>query len=241
MICVPRSSFYTTQNLSCCHWKIRFFVSPLNELGGYWLAIWNWVYGSHEVFTNFSVVGGCFGLCPYTGYHLNFFKPQFFSIKKRGLKQLPCLLCRVLMGFPGGSAGKEPACQCRRYKRCGLDPGSGRSPGEGNGNPLQPVKFHGQRSLVDLRGLWGCKKSDMTECAYTHTHTHTKGDELRAGQWKFSWAFTGLLALPLFALFLVRYLLLWGQCRSLGYLLAFHIPSSIYDIQTGLYIQEPIH
>ena len=40
------------------------------------------------------------------------------------------------MGFPGGTSGKEPACQCRRHKR-GLIPGSGRSPGEGNGNPLQ--------------------------------------------------------------------------------------------------------
>ena len=24
--------------------------------------------------------------------------------------------------FPGGPSGKEPACQCRRCKRCGLDP-----------------------------------------------------------------------------------------------------------------------
>ena len=31
------------------------------------------------------------------------------------------------------SAGKEPACQCRRCKRYG----SRRSPGKGNGNPLQ--------------------------------------------------------------------------------------------------------
>ena len=30
------------------------------------------------------------------------------------------------------SAGKEPACQCRRCKRYG----SRRSPGKGNGNPL---------------------------------------------------------------------------------------------------------
>ena len=41
------------------------------------------------------------------------------------------------MGFPGGSSGKEPACQCRRHKRSGLDPWIGRSPGGGNGNPLQ--------------------------------------------------------------------------------------------------------
>ena len=26
------------------------------------------------------------------------------------------------MGFPGGASGKEPACQCKRQKRCGLDP-----------------------------------------------------------------------------------------------------------------------
>ena len=25
-------------------------------------------------------------------------------------------------GFPGGASGKEPACQCRRRRRCGFDP-----------------------------------------------------------------------------------------------------------------------
>ena len=47
----------------------------------------------------------------------------------------------------------------------------GRSPGEGNGNPLQysclensifPVKFHGQRSLADCSS-WGRKDLDITE------------------------------------------------------------------------------
>jgi len=38
------------------------------------------------------------------------------------------------MGFPGSSAGKESACNARDP---GLIPGSGRSPGEGNGNPPQ--------------------------------------------------------------------------------------------------------
>ena len=32
-------------------------------------------------------------------------------------------------------SSKESTCQCRRHKR--LSPGSGRSPGGGNGNPLQ--------------------------------------------------------------------------------------------------------
>ena len=38
------------------------------------------------------------------------------------------------MGFPGGSDGKESACSAEDLD---LIPGLGRSPGEGNGNPLQ--------------------------------------------------------------------------------------------------------
>ena len=26
------------------------------------------------------------------------------------------------LGFPGDANGKEPACQCRRCKKCGFDP-----------------------------------------------------------------------------------------------------------------------
>ena len=44
------------------------------------------------------------------------------------------LLKVVLSGFPGSSAGKESACNVGDV---GLIPGLGRSPGEGNGNPLQ--------------------------------------------------------------------------------------------------------
>ena len=29
-----------------------------------------------------------------------------------------------LWGFPGGTSGKETACQCRRHKRLGLIPGN---------------------------------------------------------------------------------------------------------------------
>ena len=38
------------------------------------------------------------------------------------------------MGFPGGSDGKESACNAGDL---GSVPGLGRSPGEGNGYPLQ--------------------------------------------------------------------------------------------------------
>ena len=46
----------------------------------------------------------------------------------------------------------------------GLIPGSGRSPGEGNGHPLQYSCLenpHGQRSLVGY-SPWGSKESDPT-------------------------------------------------------------------------------
>ena len=62
----------------------------------------------------------------------------------------------LFMGFPGGSDGKESA----RNGDPGLISGSGRSPGEGNGNPLPvflPGEFHGQRSLLSYS--YGTAKS----------------------------------------------------------------------------------
>ena len=44
------------------------------------------------------------------------------------------LINRFKMGFPGGSDDKESACNAG--DPCSI-PESGRSPGEGNGNPLQ--------------------------------------------------------------------------------------------------------
>ena len=65
------------------------------------------------------------------------------------------------MGFTGGSDSKASACTAGDL---GLIPGSGRSPGQGNGNRpvLLPGKFHGQRSLVGY-SPWGCKELDTTE------------------------------------------------------------------------------
>ena len=60
-------------------------------------------------------------------------------------------------GCPGGISGKESVCQCRRRKRRGFDPWSGRSPGEGHGHPLQvllPGESHGLRSLEGY-SPWG--------------------------------------------------------------------------------------
>ena len=66
------------------------------------------------------------------------------------------------MGSPGGSDGKESACKAGD---AGLIPGLGRSPGEGNGNPLQYSCLenpHEQRSLVGY-SPWDHKGSDIIE------------------------------------------------------------------------------
>ena len=60
---------------------------------------------------------------------------------------------------------KNLPTKARDARDAGLIPGSGRSPGVGNGNPLQyslPEESHRQRSLAGY-SLWGCKESDMTE------------------------------------------------------------------------------
>ena len=65
----------------------------------------------------------------------------------------------MLVGFPTGSAVKHtPAMQEIMYNAEDTDstPGLGRSLGEGNGNPLQSILAHEQRSLVGY-SLWGRK------------------------------------------------------------------------------------
>ena len=69
------------------------------------------------------------------------------------------------MGFPVGSMVKNLSANAGDT---GLIPGSGRYPGEGNGNLLVflPGKSHGQRSVMGYSPR-GHKKLDTTEHAYT--------------------------------------------------------------------------
>ena len=63
-----------------------------------------------------------------------------------------------IQDFPGGSDGKASVYNAGDL---GLIPGSGRSPGEGNGNPLQ---YSCMENPVDGGAwTWGCKESDTTE------------------------------------------------------------------------------
>ena len=80
------------------------------------------------------------------------------AVKQPHLVACVCVcVCVYLRSFPGGSDGKESACNAGDLS---LIPGLGRSPGEDN-EPT-PVfllrEFHGLRSLVGY-SLWGCKES----------------------------------------------------------------------------------
>ena len=76
------------------------------------------------------------------------------------------------MSFPGGSVVKILPANARDARTAGdmgLIPGSGRSPGGGNGNPLQNSCLENPMN----RGAWwaavhrGCKELDTTEHACT--------------------------------------------------------------------------
>ena len=70
------------------------------------------------------------------------------------------------MGFPGGTSGKEPVCQCRRQKRCGFNPRVRKIAWRRTRQPTPvflPGESHGQRSLVEY-SPWGCKS--VRHCLY---------------------------------------------------------------------------
>ena len=89
--------------------------------------------------------------------------------KKKGLQEQECLaglvhtqikkngrLMYVLWGFPGGLVVKNPPANARD---AGSISGSGRSPGRGNGNPLQ---YSCLGNPLDRGAWWGHKQSDIT-------------------------------------------------------------------------------
>ena len=66
----------------------------------------------------------------------------------------------ILRSFPGGTVVKNLPASAEDARNTGSIPGSVRSLGGGNGNPLVflPGKFHGQRNLASYSS-WGHKLS----------------------------------------------------------------------------------
>ena len=73
------------------------------------------------------------------------------------------------MGFPGGSDGKDSACNAGDPDSI---PGLGRSPGEGNGNPLQPpawrIPWTEEPGGLHLRGRRGADTVERLPRRYTN-------------------------------------------------------------------------
>ena len=72
-----------------------------------------------------------------------------------------------IIGFSNGSVGKESACNAGDARNAGLIPGSGRSPGEGNGNPPQ---YSCLKNSVD-RGTWQATYSPRVTKSWTQPST----------------------------------------------------------------------
>ena len=68
--------------------------------------------------------------------------------RKQSPKSRNCRVLGRIMGFLPSSVGKESACNAGDM---GSIPGSGRSPGEGNGNPLQ---YSCLENPMDRGPLW---------------------------------------------------------------------------------------
>ena len=132
------------------------------------------VFSSLAVFLCFS--RAAFRLCVSCSVYCNccshacFLPPEHELCAKSALHLHIVGASYIPVGFPDGSAGKESTCDAGDTGDAGLIPGSGRSPGGGNGKPT-PVflsgKPHGQRSRVGYN-LWDCRELDTIEHSSTH-------------------------------------------------------------------------
>ena len=67
---------------------------------------------------------------------------------------------------------KNPPANAGDARDSGLNPGSGRSPGVGNGNLLQYSSLENSED----RRAWGAIVHEVTKSMHTHTQTHTHPD-----------------------------------------------------------------
>ena len=143
------------------------------------------------------------------------------------------------MCFPGGSDGKESACNARDP---GLTPGLGRSPGEGHGYPLQ---YSCLENPMDRRAWWvtihGVTKS-QTQLSYLHFHffsSHTNVTNSRRRER------TLLLSVPQGTLMplhnSIGYFFFWSLFFCSRHILFPYLMQSIQHLKTELYYKTCIY
>ena len=79
--------------------------------------------------------------------------------------------CHSVLGFPCSISGKEPACQCKRHKRCGFDP---QEEGTATNSSIRAWRSPWTEEPGRLWSIgWQRVRLDWSHLAHTHTHTQT--------------------------------------------------------------------
>ena len=115
----------------------------------------------------FTILGCCWDCCPFIYQHLENPRLALQSgptiSAGKDLRSAYRPIARASLVAQWLKKKKKICLQCRRI--CGSIPGSGRSPGGGNGNPLQ---YSCLENPMDRRAwlsysLWGHKESDTSD------------------------------------------------------------------------------
>ena len=126
-------------------------------------------------------------------FHTDFSMFCYFCKKKNAIEIL--IGITLNLDLPGGSDNKDSACNSRDP---GSIPGLGRSPGEGNGNPLHNSCLGNPMA----RGAWRAivhevVKSWMHLSTYIFLHTNCQSHKTHLSSSEINTVFTQLLSLPL--------------------------------------------
>ena len=87
----------------------------------------------------------------------------------------------IFQGLPGGAVVKNPAADQGDTGDEGSIPGSGRSPGVGNGKPLQYSCLGNpmNREVWAGQGPWGRRESNTPERFSIHMHAHAPSIDIK--------------------------------------------------------------
>ena len=117
---------------------------------GGWVWIWEVTWSKEQQWTSCQQTHCFVSLCLTSSIFLYYLTPS---------QRLWTLHLLFFHCCPGGTSGKEPACQCRRLKRYGFYPWFRKIPWRRKWQPtpvILPGESHEQRSLAGY-SPWGCR------------------------------------------------------------------------------------
>ena len=139
MLLVPKTKWNTAQN------------SGLNPGTGGEVEKQQWQTGPRVPSVPLTSQNSCPFNVPFVecGQDLSFFLTEYSKVMRHYSSDY--ILLNRTLGFPAGSSGKEPTCQCRGHKRHGFNPWVRRIPWRRAWQPTPvflPGESLGQRSLA---------------------------------------------------------------------------------------------